>query len=99
MNQYDENFAHRFQLFFAVLTRKTSSNQCSNENLLDCNDSYCVHESSRCNGIAECQTKIDETFCQYAKSNSLSQFSDYLFYYFVYILTICAVAVHGQSSS
>ncbi len=98
INDYDDdNNPHQFKLFFTFFARKTNSRLCPYKYLIDCNDSYCVHENSRCNGLDECRTKLDEKFCTNEKSTGLS----YLFIiddsiiYFVLILFYALT--HGQS--
>ncbi len=86
INDYDDvNNHYQFQLYFTSFSRKSKYGLCPYNYLLDCNDSYCVHENSRCNGINECRTKIDEKFCKNEKSNGLSIYYyksfNYLFYF------------------
>ncbi|UJR30274.1 hypothetical protein I4U23_017812 [Adineta vaga] len=91
-NNYDENHLNpnELKLFFTKLTRKTKRGLCPFQQLIDCNDSYCVHENARCNGVDECRSKTDEKFCTNQKSNSISIYSQ-SFSYLLYISIILYV--------
>lgn len=79
-NDYDDSY-QQFKLFFTTLTPKISfgSNNdllmCPIEHQLDCDDFYCTHRNARCNGIAECRSRIDEDFCTIDKSHGKEMFS------------------------
>ena len=91
-NDYDDNHFNPYKLkfFFTKLSRKTNHGLCLGEHLIDCNDSYCVHENARCNGVNECRTKFDEKSCPSQKSNGRSIYSQ-SFSYLLYISLILYV--------
>ena len=66
----DDNLhLHQFKLFFTTFTPKLHIGRskelfvCSRDDLIDCDDAFCVHSNARCNGIADCRTKLDEESC------------------------------------
>ena len=83
INEYDDDIhPNQFQFFFNSLIQKSKSGICPYKYSFDCRDSYCVHENSRCNGIDECRTKLDENLCQNQRSISLSIYSQSFYYLF-----------------
>jgi hypothetical protein len=68
-NDYDDSY-HHFKLLFTTLTPKVTTSArsdrsvCPRDRLLDCDDGYCAHLNTRCNGIAECRSKVDEESCK-----------------------------------
>lgn len=68
-NEYDDSY-HHFKLFFTAFTPTAAKSStlgasaCPRDRLLDCDDGFCVHIQTRCNGIAECRSKVDEEACK-----------------------------------
>jgi hypothetical protein len=74
-NDYDHYFPPpQFKIFFTSLAAVVKHGLCPQNNLFDCQDSYCAHENARCNGIEECRSKLDERACAKAKSNAHSRY-------------------------
>lgn len=90
ISDYDDSY-HQFQLFFTTLTPKlrvdTEVSVCPSDQLVDCDDAYCVHANARCNGIDECRSRIDETSCERATSDRSSAHR-------VALLTIRLICMH-----